>query len=235
MTAATVQPDKMRWRGKPCLQAANDPTSCLRAAGLRCRLRIAFPRLRRRWKKRAPGAGIWPRRTTRISTWPRGFCPKALRPHFHSIYAYCRVSDDLGDEVGSTAPALALLDLWGRELDACYEGRARHPVFVALARDDSRLLDSQGAVCGSADGVSPGPDGDALRNRWRGAGVLPLLGESGGAAGALCVRRGERREVSGCRTRPARRCNWPTSGRMCAWTGARIACICRRTTCGGLA
>ena len=29
--------------------------------------------------------------------------------------------------------ALALLDLWGRELDACYEGRARHPVFVALA------------------------------------------------------------------------------------------------------
>jgi squalene synthase HpnC len=28
---------------------------------------------------------------------------------------------------------LALLDLWGRELDACYEGRARHPVFIALA------------------------------------------------------------------------------------------------------
>ena len=56
-----------------------------------------------------------------------------LRPHFHSIYAYCRVSDDLGDEVGDPAQALALLDFWGRELDACYEGRARHPVFVALA------------------------------------------------------------------------------------------------------
>lgn len=65
-----------------------------------------------------------------VATW---FLPKALRPHFHSIYAYCRVSDDLGDEVGSTDSALALLDLWGRELDACYEGRARHPVFVALA------------------------------------------------------------------------------------------------------
>jgi squalene synthase HpnC len=61
------------------------------------------------------------------------FLPKALRPHFHAIYAYCRISDDLGDEVGDTAVALALLDLWGRELDACYEGRARHPVFVALA------------------------------------------------------------------------------------------------------
>jgi len=65
-----------------------------------------------------------------VASW---FLPQALRPHFHAIYAYCRVSDDLGDEVGSTDPALALLDLWGGELDACYEGQARHPVFVALA------------------------------------------------------------------------------------------------------
>jgi squalene synthase HpnC len=65
-----------------------------------------------------------------VASW---FLPKDLRPHFHSIYAYCRVSDDLGDEVGDPAQALALLDQWGSELDACYEGRARHPVFVALA------------------------------------------------------------------------------------------------------
>jgi squalene synthase HpnC len=65
-----------------------------------------------------------------VASW---FLPKALRPHFHAIYAYCRVSDDLGDEVGDPDVALALLDLWGRELDACYEGIARHPVFVALA------------------------------------------------------------------------------------------------------
>ena len=65
-----------------------------------------------------------------VASW---FLPPALRSHFHSIYAYCRVSDELGDEVGSTASALALLNLWGRELDACYQGHARHPVFVALA------------------------------------------------------------------------------------------------------
>jgi squalene synthase HpnC len=65
-----------------------------------------------------------------VATW---FLPKALRPHFHAIYAYCRISDDLGDEVGDSSAALALLDMWGQELDACYEGRARHPVFVALA------------------------------------------------------------------------------------------------------
>jgi squalene synthase HpnC len=65
-----------------------------------------------------------------VASW---FLPADLRPHFHSIYAYCRVSDDLGDEVCDPAQAMALLDLWGRELDACYEGRVRHPVFVALA------------------------------------------------------------------------------------------------------
>ena len=61
------------------------------------------------------------------------FLPKALRPHFHAIYAYCRISDDLSDEVGNPTAALALLKAWGEELDACYEGKARHPVFVALA------------------------------------------------------------------------------------------------------
>jgi squalene synthase HpnC len=65
-----------------------------------------------------------------VASW---FLPAVLRPHFHSIYAYCRISDDLGDEVPDRDSALALLDLWGQELDACYEGRARHPVFVALA------------------------------------------------------------------------------------------------------
>ena len=65
-----------------------------------------------------------------VASW---FLPKDLRPHFHAIYAYCRVSDDLSDEVGDTEQSLALLDIWERELDACYEGQARHPVFVALA------------------------------------------------------------------------------------------------------
>jgi squalene synthase HpnC len=65
-----------------------------------------------------------------VASW---FLPRRLRPHFHSIYAYCRVSDDLGDEVPDRDASLALLDLWGSELDACYRGEARHPVFIALA------------------------------------------------------------------------------------------------------
>ncbi len=65
-----------------------------------------------------------------VATW---FLPKRLRPHFHSIYAYCRISDDLGDEVGNPQYALQLLDIWEGELDRCYAGQPRHPVFVALA------------------------------------------------------------------------------------------------------
>ena len=72
-----------------------------------------------------------------VATW---FLPKRLHQHFFSVYAYCRISDDLGDEVGDTQMSLALLDLWQRELDACYAHLAdssapapRHPVFVALS------------------------------------------------------------------------------------------------------
>jgi len=65
-----------------------------------------------------------------VASW---FLPTRLRPHFYSIYAYCRIADDLGDEVGNREQSLALLDIWGGELDACYRGEARHPVFVALA------------------------------------------------------------------------------------------------------
>jgi squalene synthase HpnC len=65
-----------------------------------------------------------------VATW---FLPKRLRQHFYNVYAYCRISDDLGDEVGDADASLQLLDQWEKELDACYRGNPRHPVFVALA------------------------------------------------------------------------------------------------------
>jgi squalene synthase HpnC len=61
------------------------------------------------------------------------FLPQHLRQHFFNVYAYCRISDDLGDEVGDPAASLQLLDQWEAELSACYAGSPRHPVFVALA------------------------------------------------------------------------------------------------------
>jgi squalene synthase HpnC len=65
-----------------------------------------------------------------VASW---FLPRRLRQHFFNVYAYCRISDDLGDEVGDKNASLALLDKWQLELDACYDGSPKHPVFVALA------------------------------------------------------------------------------------------------------
>jgi squalene synthase HpnC len=66
-----------------------------------------------------------------VATW---FLPKRVRPYFESIYAFSRVSDDLGDEVASREIALRLLVEWREMLDECYEApeRSLHPVYVAL-------------------------------------------------------------------------------------------------------
>jgi squalene synthase HpnC len=58
--------------------------------------------------------------------------PKELHQHFYNVYAYCRWADDLGDEVPDANRALELLHWWEHELNACYEGKPSHPVFVAL-------------------------------------------------------------------------------------------------------
>ena len=71
-----------------------------------------------------------------VASW---FLPKRLRQHFFNLYAYCRISDDLGDEVGDANTSLHLLDEWEAELEACYRGSPRHPVFVALAETVQRL------------------------------------------------------------------------------------------------
>jgi squalene synthase HpnC len=98
-----------------------------------------------------------------VVTW---FLPKHLHQHFYNVYAYCRISDDLGDEVGNPQQSLALLDAWESELNATYlslveappvdvrrdveelqaefSGRnpiaPRHPVFIAL-RETIRQFD----------------------------------------------------------------------------------------------
>jgi squalene synthase HpnC len=90
-----------------------------------------------------------------VATW---FLPQRLRPHFYSVYAYCRISDDLGDEVGDPQLSLRLLQEWEGELNATYlslvqapppdvrknveklepgpssrnPARPTHPVFIAL-------------------------------------------------------------------------------------------------------
>ncbi|MGA8036469.1 MAG: squalene synthase HpnC [Candidatus Acidiferrales bacterium] len=62
--------------------------------------------------------------------------PKELHQHFYNVYAYCRWSDDLGDEVASPARAVELLDAWEDELKLIYAGGSgpSHPVLIALSQ-----------------------------------------------------------------------------------------------------
>jgi squalene synthase HpnC len=60
--------------------------------------------------------------------------PRRLHQHFYNVYAYCRWSDDLGDEVAAPERALELLDAWEDELRLTYRGgrKPSHPVLIAL-------------------------------------------------------------------------------------------------------
>lgn len=97
-----------------------------------------------------------------VASW---FLPRHLQQHFFNVYAYCRISDDLGDEVGDAKLSLELLDLWEEELDLTYASlleaplrelrsevarlpldtarlvpaAPRHPVFVALRETITRF------------------------------------------------------------------------------------------------
>ena len=68
--------------------------------------------------------------------------PRDLHQHFYNVYAYCRWSDDLGDEVADPTRALQLLDAWEAELRLVYTDGARpaHPVLIAL-RETIRTKD----------------------------------------------------------------------------------------------
>ncbi|HLV99231.1 MAG TPA: squalene synthase HpnC [Ktedonobacterales bacterium] len=69
------------------------------------------------------------------------FLPHALRPHFSSVYAFCRHTDDLGDE-GAPTERLARLDAWEADLRRCFNAdqSPKHPYLIAL-RETIRRFD----------------------------------------------------------------------------------------------
>ncbi|MBI1884612.1 MAG: squalene synthase HpnC [Chlamydiae bacterium] len=66
--------------------------------------------------------------------------PRGKRQDLYSVYAFCRWSDDLGDEIGNPQESLRLLNLWLEELNTCLDEKPRHPVFIAL-RETIRKYD----------------------------------------------------------------------------------------------
>ena len=64
--------------------------------------------------------------------------PVTTRQDFFNIYAYCRWSDDLADEIGNSVDSLRLLDWWRTELHNCFSETSKHPVFIALRETISK-------------------------------------------------------------------------------------------------
>jgi squalene synthase HpnC len=60
------------------------------------------------------------------------FVPAALRPHVVALYAFFRAADDFTDEPQYDGHRGEALDAWQEELNLCFHGEPRHPVFVAL-------------------------------------------------------------------------------------------------------
>ena len=165
------------------------------------------------------------------------FLPRRVRPHFESLYAFCRVSDDLGDEVGDTATALRLLETWGADArPVLRRARAVAPSRLRrAARDHRRLRPAAHPLPRSAARLHAGPDQDPLRHVGRGRGVLALLGEPRGPAGADGLRIPRRAARAALRQDMHRRCNWPTSGRTRCATRRLAAATFPPSTCSASA
>jgi len=58
--------------------------------------------------------------------------PKEKRQAVHAIYAFCRFADDVADDPQVVGSRALLLERWRAELGAAYEGKAVHPVGIAL-------------------------------------------------------------------------------------------------------
>ncbi len=58
--------------------------------------------------------------------------PRRFHKPFCCIYAFCRWSDDLGDEIRDAGESLRLLEWWRSETVRCFGGNATHPVFAAM-------------------------------------------------------------------------------------------------------
>jgi squalene synthase HpnC len=64
--------------------------------------------------------------------------PRHLRQDFCNVYAFCRIADDLGDEVHDTVLSLQYLAQFREQTRACYRGEPRNAVFTALSSTIAR-------------------------------------------------------------------------------------------------
>ncbi|MBV8601488.1 MAG: squalene/phytoene synthase family protein [Candidatus Eremiobacteraeota bacterium] len=102
------------------MRPANGPTEELRAADAYCRMLAA--------------------RHYENFTVASKLLPPPVRLDLARVYAFCRTTDDLGDESGSRDDALARLARWRAEVERLFAGDPPvHPVLIAVAQTIARF------------------------------------------------------------------------------------------------
>lgn len=76
---------------------------------------------------------MWAHRQYENFTVVSHLLPRALRQDFYNVYAFCRWSDNLADEIEDRSLSQQLFAWWEKQLADCFTGSPTHPVMVALA------------------------------------------------------------------------------------------------------
>ena len=143
--------------------------------------------------------------------------PQRLRQDFCNIYAFCRIADDLGDEVGDKRQSLDLLGRFRDETLALYAGRPRAVVFSALQQTVERYQIPAQPFLDLIDAFEQDQRVDRYRD-LRPSCTTTAGGAPTRSAGWCCTCAGTgTRAASGCQ-RPHLHgpCNWRISGRTSA-------------------
>ena len=88
--------------------------------------------------------------------------PRSQRLALHAIYAFCRMADDIADDESVRGDRQRLVELWRRELEDAYLGKAVHPVGIALGHATNRFGIEQEWFQALLDGVESDLRGDTI-------------------------------------------------------------------------
>ena len=94
---------------------------------------------------------------------PMMLLPRRRREAMLALYAFCRETDDVADEIEDSALSSALIKAWAEEIEALYAGRPSHPVSHALVTPIERYGLAKGHFLDILEGFEMDRSGAMLR------------------------------------------------------------------------
>ena len=94
---------------------------------------------------------------------PMMLLPRPRREAMLALYAFCRETDDVADEIEDSALSGALIKAWAEEIEALFAGYPKHPVSHALIAPIQRYNLSKGLFLDILEGFEMDRSGAMLR------------------------------------------------------------------------